>query len=150
MLRAREKITSLFGISDSGHLWPIFIHEILERARYSCGYAQSDQPNLTQIRAPILLSYFFASPYDPGRFHRICIIHGHGWLVYTCLMNPARKNPAGPIQIRATAPEHGVKCPRRFYYILQNAFHILLLLQWILSSPIISSEAYSTIYSNFG
>jgi hypothetical protein len=62
-LRARAKITSHFVIPDSGHLWLILIHEILERARYSCGFAQSDQPNLTQIRAPILLSYFCASPY---------------------------------------------------------------------------------------
>jgi hypothetical protein len=59
---ARAKITSHFVISDSGHLWLIFILEILERARYSCGFAQSDQPNLTQIRAPILLSYFWVNP----------------------------------------------------------------------------------------
>jgi hypothetical protein len=53
-LRAREKTTSHFRIPDSGHLWPIFIHEILEIARYSSGFAQSDQPNLIQILAPIL------------------------------------------------------------------------------------------------
>jgi nitric oxide reductase large subunit len=61
-LRARAKTTSHFVISDSGHLWLIFILEILEIARYSSGFAQSDQPNLTQIRAPILLSYFCANP----------------------------------------------------------------------------------------
>ncbi len=61
-LRAHAKITSHFGIPDSGHLWPIFIHEILERASYSCGFAQSDRPNLTQIRAPILRTYFCVNP----------------------------------------------------------------------------------------
>ena len=48
-LRARPKITFHFRISDSGHLCPILIRKILEIARYSCGFAQSDRTNLTQI-----------------------------------------------------------------------------------------------------
>ena len=57
-LRARSKITSHSLISDSGHLRPIFPHEIREITRYSCGFAYSDRPNLTQIRARTLQSYF--------------------------------------------------------------------------------------------
>jgi len=49
ILRARARITYHFGIPASGYLWPILIRKILEIACYSCGFAQSDRPNLTQI-----------------------------------------------------------------------------------------------------
>ena len=48
-LRARAKITYHFGIPASGYLWPILIRKTIEIACYSCGFAQSDRPNLTQI-----------------------------------------------------------------------------------------------------
>ena len=38
------------------------IAKVLEIARYSCGFAQSDQLNLWQIRAQILPSCFLPSP----------------------------------------------------------------------------------------
>ena len=62
VVRARTKITYHFGISASGHLRPILIRKIREIASYSCGFAQSDRPNLTQIWAPNLPGYFYASP----------------------------------------------------------------------------------------
>ena len=61
-LRARPKITYYFGIPASGYLCPILILKTIEIACYSCDFAQSDRPNLTQIWAPILPSYFCASP----------------------------------------------------------------------------------------
>ncbi len=46
-LRARQKITSHFRIPSSGHLCPILNRKILEIASYYCGFAISDQTNLT-------------------------------------------------------------------------------------------------------
>ncbi|MBW1675041.1 MAG: hypothetical protein JRF30_00560 [Deltaproteobacteria bacterium] len=48
-LRAHARITYHFGISASGRLRPILIRKIREIASYSCGFAQSDRPNPTQI-----------------------------------------------------------------------------------------------------
>ncbi|MDL1978212.1 MAG: hypothetical protein LWX52_08990 [Deltaproteobacteria bacterium] len=49
ILWACAKTTYHFGISASGGLWPILIRKALEVACYSCGFAQSDRPNFTQI-----------------------------------------------------------------------------------------------------
>ena len=46
-LRTRSKITSHFRIPASGHIWLLLNREDLKIARYSCGFAQSQQPNLT-------------------------------------------------------------------------------------------------------
>ena len=64
-LRTRAKTTYHFGISASGHLWPMLIRKILEIACYSargctwrledstlravCGLAQSDGPQIGGI-----------------------------------------------------------------------------------------------------
>ena len=47
--RARPKITSHFRISASRYLCPMLIRKIREIACYSCGFARSYRPNLTQI-----------------------------------------------------------------------------------------------------
>ncbi|MEA3415849.1 MAG: hypothetical protein U9R02_06785, partial [Thermodesulfobacteriota bacterium] len=43
------------------------IAKVLEIARYSCGFVQSDRLNLRQIRAQILPSYFLPNPKGRGK-----------------------------------------------------------------------------------
>jgi hypothetical protein len=47
VVRTHSKITSHFLIPASSHIWPLLNHEFLKIACYSCGFAQSQQPNLT-------------------------------------------------------------------------------------------------------
>ncbi len=61
-LRVRAKITSHFSILASAHLWPIPHSQNPRNSSLFIGFALSDQPNLNQIYAPILGSYFCANP----------------------------------------------------------------------------------------
>jgi hypothetical protein len=60
-LRAHTRITSHFLIPASRRLRPIFPREVLKITGYSCGFARSDQPNSTKIRARTPRSYFCVS-----------------------------------------------------------------------------------------
>ncbi|MFH1147736.1 MAG: hypothetical protein V1736_08515 [Pseudomonadota bacterium] len=49
-------------ILASGHLGPILNRKILDVARYARGFAQSNQPNLTQIQARSWYICYFRVP----------------------------------------------------------------------------------------
>ncbi len=61
-LRAREKITSHSHISSSARLWLLLNHKILKITCYSCGFAQSDQPNPTTNLSAKNVNLFFREP----------------------------------------------------------------------------------------
>ncbi len=61
-LSVREKITSHSHISSSGRLRLDLNHKILEITGYSCGFAQSDQPNPTTNPSAKNVNLFFREP----------------------------------------------------------------------------------------